>query len=51
MTAPDQGQYPCQHPRTPANTKMNGKVAKCRICRRVIEQRAQAKRREGNKHD
>lgn len=37
--------YPCSHPRTPENTKMNGKVAKCRTCRQIIERKAQARRR------
>lgn len=37
--------YPCNHPRTPENTKPHGNGMACRICRRVIEQRAQAKRR------
>jgi len=37
--------YPCGHPRTPENSKPHGNGMACRICRRVIEQRAQAKRR------
>lgn len=37
--------YPCGHPRTPENSKRNGKVLKCRTCRQKIEREAQARLR------
>lgn len=43
--------FPCGHPRTPENTKPRSDRpgGACRTCRRVIEARAQKKRRDGNR--
>lgn len=39
--------FPCNHPRTPENTKPNGTRpgGRCRTCQRVHERESQRKRR------